>query len=115
MNDNAKKWIAALRSGEYKQCQNRLQNEDKFCCLGVACMVYEKETGKEAVRGSESGELDGLSLNAQPDVFNWLGLYNDNGDAKKTTLPALIQLNDDGKSFEDIADHIEKYEDEYFA
>ena len=41
------KWIAALRSGEYKQGKNRLHsNEDNsFCCLGVLCEVagYKKE------------------------------------------------------------------------
>lgn len=35
------KWVAALRSGEYKQgkCQLYDQKDNSFCCLGVACHV----------------------------------------------------------------------------
>ena len=45
MNDNAKKLIKALRSGEYKQCRAVLRDSRRFCCLGVACDIYSKETG----------------------------------------------------------------------
>ena len=39
------KWVDALKSGEYKQGQSRLRNiENKYCCLGVACDIYEKQT-----------------------------------------------------------------------
>jgi hypothetical protein len=36
-----KKWVAALRSGKYKQGTGRLYQEKKnaFCCLGVLCRV----------------------------------------------------------------------------
>jgi hypothetical protein len=38
-----KQWIAALRSGEYKQGRRRLQDgEDSYCCLGVACKLVIK-------------------------------------------------------------------------
>lgn len=43
MNANAKKWVAALRSGEYSQGRGRLRKGDTFCCLGVACDLYAKE------------------------------------------------------------------------
>lgn len=37
---NRKKWIAALRSGKYKQTRGQLKNtagtDPKYCCLGVA-------------------------------------------------------------------------------
>ncbi len=53
----ADKWVAALRSGEYQQCQSRLRDADvkegsgaeqitpgaRFCCLGVLCDLYAKE------------------------------------------------------------------------
>lgn len=39
-------WIKALESGEYKQIQGSLVNDEAdkigFCCLGVACDVAEK-------------------------------------------------------------------------
>ena len=43
MNDNAKKWVKALRSGDYKQGHGRLRTDDTFCCLGVACDLYAQE------------------------------------------------------------------------
>jgi hypothetical protein len=47
MNPEIKaKWVAALRSGEYQQGKAHLQTGDgKFCCLGVLCDLYRKETG----------------------------------------------------------------------
>lgn len=40
-------WIKALRSGEYKQAQNKLKNTQKnsFCCLGVLCDLAAKDGG----------------------------------------------------------------------
>lgn len=32
---NRKKWVAALRSGEYAQCRGFLESDGSFCCLGV--------------------------------------------------------------------------------
>lgn len=39
------KILAALRSGEYKQCNDRLHDGERFCALGVICDVYAKEHG----------------------------------------------------------------------
>lgn len=33
------KWVAALRSGEYKQGTGYLKNGNCYCCLGVACVI----------------------------------------------------------------------------
>lgn len=42
--DIKKKWVAALRSGEYTQGQGSLKNnKSKYCCLGVLCDVAKKE------------------------------------------------------------------------
>lgn len=43
-----KRWVKALRSGEYKQCENQLVQVDRrghesFCCLGV--VTHEEGTG----------------------------------------------------------------------
>ena len=45
MNQNVPKLIADLRSGKYKQGQDRLRRNDELCCLGVACEVYQEEVG----------------------------------------------------------------------
>jgi hypothetical protein len=36
---NLTEWIAALRSGKYKQGRNALCKDGKYCCLGVACEI----------------------------------------------------------------------------
>lgn len=30
-----KRWVKALRSGEYKQCRSGMHDGEGFCCLGV--------------------------------------------------------------------------------
>jgi hypothetical protein len=37
--ERIQKWIKALRSGQYKQCKEQLRNNNKYCCLGVACDI----------------------------------------------------------------------------
>lgn len=45
--DLARRWVAALRSGEYQQCKGQLgrtrAGESEYCCLGVLCEVAESE------------------------------------------------------------------------
>lgn len=44
MNQEVKaKWLAALRSGQYKQGPGYLRRNDQFCCLGVLCDLFAKE------------------------------------------------------------------------
>jgi len=38
-----KRWVAALRSGEYRQGKIQLKKENKFCCLGVLCDIVKDE------------------------------------------------------------------------
>lgn len=44
MNEDIKRdWVAALRSGKYKQGANLLRStDDKYCCLGVLCALAAK-------------------------------------------------------------------------
>jgi hypothetical protein len=43
-----KKWMKALTSGEFKQHTRELRKQatNEMCCMGVACVVYQRETGK---------------------------------------------------------------------
>jgi hypothetical protein len=57
------KWLAALRSGEFKQgrCAMYSQLHDNYCCLGVAavvCGIYKKDLDLGFV--SEDGQLPGF-------------------------------------------------------
>lgn len=85
MNENTKKWVAALRSGEYKQTQGRLQENDCYCCLGVACDLFIKEHPDKLVRQEVEGRIhfsheDQTVFNILPKVVQeWLGLTSDSG------------------------------------
>lgn len=103
-----KLWTAALRSGYYKQAIGRLRHptENAWSCLGVACLVYQLETGDESW-------ADGMARTSlPPQVFKWYGF--DDGDPR-ITLPGwsyslpLSYLNDHGKSFSELAEIIEFY------
>lgn len=46
-----KKWLAALKSGEYRQGQETLvqieESGKQYCCLGVLCHLWAKEKHKK--------------------------------------------------------------------
>lgn len=99
MNPEIKaKWVAALRSGKYKQGRGRLKNtNNEYCCLGVLC----------ALKTNNPLELDRSFPNE--DVVLWSGIdkpnpmlmYNDE-------ITPVATLNDDKLlSFSKIADLIE--------
>ena len=112
MNDNAKKWVAALRSGKYKQGKNCLKDSTGgFCCLGVACELFVQEGNGLAVQEhtysyerpviSFGGKVGSLPLI----VMRWLGLSHPNGLFNGEA--SLVDFNDTGVPFKQIADIIE--------
>jgi hypothetical protein len=105
-----KAWVEALRSGEYKQTQDRLQVGDSYCCLGVACVVAEK-LGVTQPRRAFDGILDGYALTTfQPQILKALKIRENSGEE------ALVNLNDCSlHSFSQIADYIEQHESEIFS
>lgn len=121
MNKRIKKlWIAALRSGEYKQAGGGLRpTKDTFCCLGVLCDIQRREDHGQWRRENGSGEFmfigNGRTFEGEPatgvlplGTCEWAGLP-DNGDPKLDKRNTAANLNDSGKSFNYIADRIEKY------
>ena len=40
VKENRKRWLAALRSGDYEQNRGRLRRNDKYCSLGVAVDLF---------------------------------------------------------------------------
>ena len=110
MNKEIKeKWIAALKSGEYEQGKNYLRTSDnKFCCLGVLEDIHLKELGKEWETNSEGGyHIDGNTAYLTKETQKWAGLERDNPYPKECNR-SLAVLNDEGQTFEEIADFIEK-------
>ena len=88
-----RKWVKALRSGNYKQGEGFLQNRNAYCCLGVACIVAGVPIPKS---------LDDRA------TFNYEPLRKATG-LTYTDAGTLSHLNDDGHSFAEIADYIEKH------
>lgn len=102
------KWVAALRSGEYAQGRNKLKNNnDSYCCLGVLCDVYQKETGKGNWNDGTFYDGEEIGTGVPPwSVINWAEMINQNPDTKGGA--SLAELNDAGSTFDVIADVIEK-------
>ena len=133
MNDNAKMWVSALRSGVYVQARGSLRVESqelgtKFCCLGVACDLYSKSVGEGSwteegwfeLRNSHGLDTNGSDVFLPEDVMEWLGLSHVQGKffnrvetsgGLLTGLKednSLTDMNDNDSTFEDIAKIIEE-------
>lgn len=115
VQENRARWVAALRGGEYKQGTDTLYDvsTQQYCCLGVLCDVYEKETGVILPKTSSGyynvGEETLCELG---EVKRWVGLKGDQGEFATTGgVPAtmLTTLNDayDEWDFNRLADLIE--------
>ncbi len=102
------KWLAALRSGNYKQTKKFLRNADGFCCLGVLCDIVDSGgwRGNEEREGFTSFEhWDGTTIpHEELLVDSGLGF---GGDAI-LVAERLAEMNDGGSTFKEIADYIEK-------
>jgi hypothetical protein len=111
-DEHTQLWIDALRSGKYKQGAGFLrQRGAKYCCLGVACEVYNRNVPK-AKR---------LPVNVSLTTTVGITYYGDHG----TTMPNVVAAwygmsttdilpqtilagkNDSGETFTAIADYIE--------
>jgi hypothetical protein len=124
LNKNAKKWVKALRSGEYNQTTGVLADQDGYCCLGVACNLYQAENDDLEVEKNEKSNavgreltytFDGESGTLPDKVTNWLGLVNEDGSFHEDLqLVSLAELNDNGTPFERIADIIEEQQEQLF-
>jgi hypothetical protein len=121
-------WVAALRSGEYKQgkgvLHRKVGGEDQFCCLGVLCDLAVK-AGVTTVDASDDYNLiygpedDRNTAYPPADVVEWAGLKSANPyvpfeheewpDQKTAPLTALNDSGPLAQTFNDIADVIEEH------
>jgi hypothetical protein len=115
MKSNIKKrWTAALRSGEYKQGTTLLSYCDepgdiKYCCLGVLCEIEKIPSKWETFVGKirrryffENERYDLESVHDLPIYYlKQIGLTC-------AQQHKLMVANDDGATFNEIADMIEE-------
>ena len=107
LNENTRKWVAALRSGRYKQGQGWLNEGGRYCCLGVGCEVYIA-AGNALVKtervlnvSSKTVSYDDCAGIPPDEVSSWLGISP--GETED-----LAFWNDSGESFNQIADRVEQ-------
>jgi hypothetical protein len=119
LTPNQTQWIAALRSGNYAQTTaGNLHDSKGFCCLGVAAKEFLTDDVsvntnydcKDVTRWLYNGE----GGKAPKYVIDALGLNSACGDPIRGTDDALTGLNDNGSTFNEIADILEANPGHYF-
>lgn len=103
MNKRVKtKWVKALRSGNYRQGRGRLREDGRFCCLGVLCDVSKLGRWPSAVHEPSYVTRRGIPCDAflPVEVSEWAGV-------NRIAQGYLVNLNDGGNAFNEIANYIE--------
>lgn len=98
----AKEWIDRLRSGKYKQGKRYLERNGQYCCLGVLCEI----AAENGIVKKEDG-FNGYVHLLPPEVMAWADVKCNNG-LYGNSDENLALLNDQGFSFCEIANVIEK-------
>lgn len=113
-------WADALESGEYTQARCALNaGDNKMCCLGVACDVFRKQTGRgEWGEAGSAGRFhfhiggkDSAAIIPHPEIFEYFGLQDSPElpvyDNKFLSQRGFYYANDyEECTFEDIAQTI---------
>lgn len=97
------KWAAALRSGKYKQGRGALCDQGMYCCLGVACEIWDVE--KHSTDGTFFEYGESLCAGYAPSE---LGIFGINSQGELSNGSNLTEVNDAGATFAEIADIIER-------
>ena len=123
-------WIKALTSGKYKQGKYVLRTVDnKFCCLGVLCDLYNQDMSKKKKRTLKitktNSTLNGTDPNCYKygnndsylpsSVMKWAGMKTNKGELLIDEEFCNLAMLNDGEfgeksfSFKKIAGVIKKY------
>ncbi len=101
------KWLEALRSEKYKQGKSVLRDtNNNFCCLGVLCDLVDPSGWGQRHGDAIPYKNDHFSLPREIAVK--VGIRDGYG-SWKSGEKCLATENDNGKSFSEIANIIEKY------
>lgn len=116
-----KLWVAALRSGKFKQAKGQLVeikngNVKGFCCLGVLCHLHSLAHPKLARQYAGKENYLGEDAFLPKEVMEWAGLTsNDGGTVVIDRHSGVLTFHNDGDShrrrrapFKKLADAIEK-------
>lgn len=133
MNSKIKaRWVEALRSGDYKQTEGYLNvdvyngsgEDDGYCCLGVLCelavadgVITKKRVADSSYMQFGDEDFEDWDYSVLPiSVMKWAELDVSNpcvntSDPEKEEFQEwqpLSEPNDNGATFEEIADWIER-------
>lgn len=88
-----KEWTKKLRSKKFKQTEGHLHDDYGYCCLGVLRTCLPKKfQNAESNRNPET---------LPREVLDYCGIHHN-------TQERLVEMNDGGVNFTDIADYIER-------
>ena len=119
-------WIAALLSGDYEQAAGTLVEVDGisgdingYCCLGVLCDLAVKAGAKVDYGAPEliddgpgpgvhwsNARYDGADALLPTSVREWAGMRSTDGALDLEGDETLAVMNDDGATFQRIAEVI---------
>jgi hypothetical protein len=109
VRENREKWLKALESGRYSQAEAQLRylsgKNASYCCLGVLCNLHKDKENKW------DSETFVTHLYGVPDAEFYEMPPAD--ILKKVNLPqsladTLAEMNDNGKTFKEIAAFLRK-------
>jgi hypothetical protein len=100
-------WLTALRSGDYQQGEGYLRQGDQYYCLGVLCDLYGKAVGPEweedhRYYAEPVHSMCRHDTTLPSEVQEWAGI-----PGKPNPLD-LAGMNDNGATFEELANIIER-------
>ena len=102
-------WVAALRSGKHRQAKGTLHvYRGGYCCLGELCeLAVQAGVIDVPIPVQNRWEFDHHTGNLPPSVMRWSGIRDRCGAIRKNLC--LSVLNDNGKTFAEIADIIDEH------
>jgi hypothetical protein len=100
------KWVAALRSGQFKQGRGSLRNGNQYCCLGVLCVISGLGEWESWWESQMAFRYDGDASTCYPPLAFAAAIGLSTG-----RMSLYGHMNDgDELTFGEIADHIEAHE-----
>lgn len=105
-----KEWIAALRKGDKPQGRSWLERDGQFCCLGILCgIAVERGDFGRIQDGGRIEYMKGYSSNAKVLPVDIYGVGASGTFMIGDQYYSLAYLNDQGFTFDQIADIIEYF------
>ena len=107
-----KEWAAALRSGEYEQCMDDFKNgKGQHCAVGVGIEVSTDFIMPEITVGYDFDHISHIDNTNNTHKLRHSAFCNYYG-LTKAVYEEITDDNDDGVTFEALADYLEEISEE---